>query len=405
MRRHLHVFAILLFIFPGLHGVRAEFAYIPFEKLVADNPVIVAGKIESKKQDRTNARYDIGYIRVAEVLKNTLDKPSIRVGGKIPLSMPSEQRKSIDILYGVGQEGIWILDYREERFWASYPDDLQPLNKKHEILSLIESQKNNSGTIVTGNSEFALDLYSKLKGQKGNLFFSPYSISTALAMVYGGARGQTEKQMAEVLHFSLSQEKLHPEFGALERRLNAAGQEGNYQLSVANALWGQKGYEFLPEFLNLAKQNYSAGLEEVDFVGETEKTRKIINDWIEKKTQNKIKELIKPGILDALTRLVLTNAIYFKGLWEHEFDKEATSDASFTTSAFKKVDVPMMKMTENFKYWGDDNLQVLELPYKGKDLSMMVLLPRSVDRLNRLEALLSLENVNKWLQQLRRRKV
>ncbi len=405
MRRHLLVFTILLFIFPCLQRVRAEFAYISFEKLVADNPVIVVGKIESKKQDTTNPRYAIGSISVTEVLKNTLDKSNIRVGGKIALSMPSQQRKSVDILYNVGQGGIWILDYREDRFWAGYPDDLQPLSKKQEILSLIESQQNNSDTIVTCNSEFALDLYAKLKRQKGNLFFSPYSISTALAMVYGGARGETEKQMAEVLHFSLPQEKLHPAFGALERSLNAAGEQGNYQLSVANALWGQKGYEFLPEFLSLAEKNYSAGLEEVDFKLQTEKTRKIINDWIEKKTQNKIKELIRPGLLDALTRLVLTNAIYFKGLWEHEFDKEATQDASFVTSSFKKVDVPMMNITENFKYWGDDNLQVLELPYKGKDLSMIVLLPRSVDRLNRLEALLSLEKLNKWLQQLRRRKV
>ena len=187
---------------------------------------------------------------------------------------------------------------------------------------------------VAGNSKFAFELYAKLKDDPrvkkdgGNLFFSPYSISTALAMTYAGARGRTEKQMADVLYFSLPQERLHPAFGALEKQLNTGGKKGGYQLSVANALWGQKGYAFLKDFLDLTRKNYGAGLKEVDFVRETEKTRKTINAWVEKKTKDKIKELIQKGVVDNAT-LVLTNAIYFKGDWASKFKEENTHDAGF----------------------------------------------------------------------------
>jgi serpin B len=265
--------------------------------------------------------------------------------------------------------------------------------------------------VVEGNSELAFDLYAKLKDDPkikkdgGNLFFSPYSISTALATTWAGARGRTEKQMAEVLHFTLPQTQLHKAFGSLEKKLNEAGEEGRYQLSVANALWGQAGYNFLAEFLELTERSYGAGLREVDFVTQAEKVRLIINAWVEEKTQEKIKDLIKPGVLDRLTRLVLTNAIYFKGDWANQFDKKQTRDEPFNLNRHKQVKVPMMHIKDKFKYWADDRLQVLQLPYEGEELSMVILLPVKADGLAEMEKTLTSENLEKWLKGLRKQEV
>lgn len=242
--------------------------------------------------------------------------------------------------------------------------------------------------IVKSNTAFAFELYARLCAQEGNLFFSPYSISTALAMTYAGAGGQTETQMAETLHFptyppdSTVQQTVmpfHPAYGRLIERLNAQGQKGDYRLSVANALWGQKDYPFLESFILLNNACYQAGLENVDFVNETEPTRLKINQWVEDKTQDKIKDLIPQGALDAMTRLVLTNAVYFKGDWALQFDKAATVEQDFCLSPDTAVKTPMMYQEEEFKYAQNDLMQILELPYKGGDLSMVILLPRAKD--------------------------
>jgi len=266
-------------------------------------------------------------------------------------------------------------------------------------------------TVTAGNNEFALELYAQLRddpealGQDGNMFFSPYSISTALAMTYAGAGGETAKQMAEVLHFSLPSEKLHGAFGRLEKQLNAAGKKDDYQLHVANALWGQKDYKFLGEFLKVTKDNYGAGLEEVDFRRETEKARVKINTWVEKQTKDKIKNLIPRGVLGSLTRLVLTNAIYFKGDWKSKFEEKDTKDMPFHVTKEKTKQVPMMYQKGDFRYAENDDLQVLELPYKGDDLSMIVLLPKKVDGLKKQEQSLTGENLNKWLERLHEQEV
>ena len=284
-------------------------------------------------------------------------------------------------------------------------------------LSLAEKQQicekmpeANLKSVVTGNTAFALDLYAKLKGDPNatdeNLFFSPYSISTALALAWSGARGETEKQMTEVLHFPLPQEQLHPAFGALETQLNEQSKEGHYQLNVANALWGQNGYCFLPEFLDTTNKYYGAGLRTVDFVTKTEDARKTINVWVEEKTNEKIKELIMPGLLSPMTRLVLTNAIYFKGDWAIQFDKKKTADAKFTISADKKTVVPMMNLKENFKYDQTDLFQIIELPYKGDQLSMIVILPKRIDYLDRVEKeLVNSDKPGHWFKRLRKRDV
>ncbi len=262
-----------------------------------------------------------------------------------------------------------------------------------------------SQVVVRGNSRFALDLYAKLKAQQGNLFFSPYSISTALGMTYAGARGDTAAQMAKVLHFELPQERLHPGFAALINDLNAAGKKGDYQLSIANALWGQKSCGFLKEFLDLTRSRYGAGLNEVDFKKATETARKTINAWVEKQTRDKIKNLIKPGVLNALTKLVLTNAIYFKGNWTLKFEEQQTREEPFTLANGSKLDVAMMHQTAEFRYTQGDDFQALELPYAGERLSMMVLLPVKFDGLAAFEKRLTTENLARWLSTLRHQEV
>ena len=258
-------------------------------------------------------------------------------------------------------------------------------------------------SIVAGNNSFAFDLYRQLARDKGNLFFSPYSISSALAMTYAGARGETAKQMADVLHFSLAPERLHPAFSDLTGMFNAGGK--SYQLSVANALWGQVGYAFLPEFLDITKKYYDAGFKEVDYVKAREQARQTINKWVEAKTNDKIKDLIKPDDLSPLTRLVLTNAIYFKGKWEIQFKPEATRPMPFYISAKEKVDVPMMHQVAKFNYAENDQVQILEMPYTGGDLSMVVLLPKPGYELAKLESMLRPEVIRSWLSQLSKEKV
>jgi serpin B len=265
--------------------------------------------------------------------------------------------------------------------------------------------KSDMAAVVRGNNEFAFDLYAQLKQKDGNLFFSPQSISTALAMTYAGARGTTADEMAKTLHFTLKEDKLHPAFHALIEELNGAGKKRGYQLSVANALWGQKGYKFLPDFLQLTKKNYGAGLREVDFAGDTEGARKTINAWVEKETKDKIKDLLQPGILDSLTRLVLTNAIYFKGDWDRQFKKDLTRKEEFHVSADKKTEAMMMHDDGKFKYFDGGTFQALELPYKGKELSMVVLLPNKIDGLAEFEKTLTAAKVADWLPKLREQEV
>jgi serpin B len=252
--------------------------------------------------------------------------------------------------------------------------------------------------VAEGNNAFAAALYGRLRNQGGNLFFSPESISTALAMAYVGARGGTASQMAQTLHFTLSPEKLHPAMGALLTDLNAA-HEG-YQLSVANALWAQQGYTFLDDFLSLLKTNYGAGLNQVNFKGATEAARLTINQWVEQKTQDKIKDLLQPGALRSDTRLVLTNAIYFKGDWETQFDKAQTRNEEFHLSKAQTTTAPLMHREGRFSYFDGGTFQILEVPYKSKELSLMVFLPKDPGGLAALEASLTDSNMQQWLRQL-----
>jgi serpin B len=237
--------------------------------------------------------------------------------------------------------------------------------------------------LVEGNSAFAFELYQELKEKGGNLFYSPYSISLALVMTYAGASGETAQQMADTLQFLLEQERLHPAFNWLDAELAKRGQDAQgkdgkgFRLNIANAIWGQKDYEFLPAFLDVLAENYGAGLRILDFITETEKSRVAINDWVSDRTEGRIKDLIPPGAITELTRLVLTNAIYFNAAWEYPFNEKVTANGPFYLLDGGQVIVPMMKQAESFGYTEGEGYQAVELPYDGDELSMVILLPAS----------------------------
>jgi serpin B len=259
--------------------------------------------------------------------------------------------------------------------------------------------------VVRGNNRFALDLHAKLRTQPGNLFYSPASISMALAMTYAGARGETAEEMAKVLHFPADQDQLHASFATLRKSLNEPGGAGGYRLSVANRLWGQQGYHFLPDFLAITRESYAAELAPVDFAREPEQARRRINSWVEERTEGKIKDLVPAGVLDDLTRLVLTNAIYFKGDWTKPFPKAATKDDTFHVTSRKSTRVPLMFKRDDLRFWSGDGLKALELPYGKGELAAVLLLPDQIDGLPALEDQLTGDTLDRWLSRLRRRTV
>lgn len=262
-----------------------------------------------------------------------------------------------------------------------------------------------NASLVAGNNAFAIDLYLRLKDGGGNVFFSPYSISGCLAMVYAGARGDTEKQMAQVLHFTGDQEQVSKLFGGLQQQLNAAQKKGEIQLNIANGLWGQQGHPWLPDFLKIAQDQFDARLTQVDFATAAESARQQVNDWVSDKTKGKITNLIPPGLFNHMTRLVLVNAIYFKGNWIHQFKKAVTHPAPFFVTPDRQTQASLMNLTDTFKYAENDSLQMLEMPYVGNDVSMAVFLPKEKDGLKELEASLTPQNLSDWLGQLRPRKI
>jgi serpin B len=237
--------------------------------------------------------------------------------------------------------------------------------------------------LIEGNSAFAFELYQALREEEGNLFYSPHSISVALAMTYAGARNETAEQMAATLQFLLEQERLHPAFNWLDAELasrgeGAQGQDGKgFRLNIVNAIWGQKDYGFLSTFLDVLAENYGAGLRILDFITETEKSRLTINQWVSDQTEGRIEDLIPQGAIDALTRLVLTNAIYFNAAWEYPFDEDTTADGPFYLLDGGQVTVPMMKQTESCGYAEGEGYQAVELQYDGNELSMVILLPEA----------------------------
>ncbi|MDW8221530.1 MAG: serpin family protein [Gemmatales bacterium] len=261
-----------------------------------------------------------------------------------------------------------------------------------------DQAKSDVQTVAQANADFAFDLYHKLRERKGNVFFSPFSISTALAMTSAGARGNTLAQMEKTLHFPFEQKRLHEAFGWLLQHTRSGK---GYQLHVANALWCQEGVPFREEFLSLNDKYYGAKPFAVDYINNTEQARRAINEWVEKQTQNKIKELIKPGVLGSLTRLVLTNAIYFKGDWAIKFDPAKTREEPFFVSLKESVKVPMMYQSGQFAFFREAGVRGIELPYAGKDVTMVLFVTDKLDGLAEFEKSLSAEKLQQWLSKLR----
>jgi serpin B len=259
-----------------------------------------------------------------------------------------------------------------------------------------EEKTPNQEAIVKANNLFTLSLYAKLRSEKGNLFFSPYSIADALAMTAAGARGETLMEMTKTLHLPEDQTHTNAGFRELIKTINGNGKERKFQLSTANALWGQKGFNFLPSFEKTAVDDYHAALKEVDFIKETDKARLAINQWVEEQTKNKIKDLIPAGAVDETTRLVLTNAIYFKAAWAHEFREADTKKEDFKLPGDKKIaDVPFMHKTRDLNYFEGGDFQGLEIPYEDHQLQMVVLLPKETAGLEECEKELTAENLAK----------
>ena len=232
--------------------------------------------------------------------------------------------------------------------------------------------------LVSGNTAFALDLYQSLSASGENLFYSPYSISLALAMTYAGAKGQTEGQVAETLRFSLPQDRLHPAFNAMDLALTSQSQEeekGGFELSIANSVWGQEGHGFRQDYLDTLASIYGGKVRDVNFRRQPESARIRINNWVSEETNGRIEDLIPSGAIDRFTRLVLANAVFFKAEWRLPFDPRVTSRLPFHVLDGSETRVEMMRQTENFSYERGDGYQAVELPYIDSEMSMVILLP------------------------------
>jgi serpin B len=313
------------------------------------------------------------------------------------LRWPLRRPFSFLLWFGVGLVIALILILASR---TTTSDDPIPFNSSADAKALVD-----------GNTGFALDLYQKLKDQPGNLFCSPYSISMALAMTYAGAHGTTANEMARTLHFTVSQEKLPPASGMLTARMKEIQGPNRITLTSANSLWSQQGCRFTTAFLDQLRTGYDGESREVDFVRAPAAASGEINNWVKEKTAGKIKEITAPDQFNTNTRLVLCNAIYFKGKWQKPFREESTRPAPFHVSTNETANVPMMWQTARFKMAQSDDgaVVLLELPYAGGDSSMVILLPASrpanvpgsePSDLPVLERKLTVENLREWLKRL-----
>jgi len=256
-------------------------------------------------------------------------------------------------------------------------------------------------TVVSeGNNRLAIDLYANLAKSDGNLFMSPYSISVALAMTYTGARGSTAAEMREVMYVTVDDDQLLTGFEWIINNMNQRGSTGDFRLAVANSLWGQIGVDFTDEFLGDNQRYYGSEIQQVDFASDPETARMIINKWVEEQTENRIRDLIYEGLLTPTTRLVLANAIYFKGVWQYQFVEDDTKEGNFTLSDGVQVTVPLMQQVETFGYYEQDGFQALSMRYLQSKLRMAVFLPLKTDGIKNFEQSITHENLDLWLRSL-----
>jgi serpin B len=259
-------------------------------------------------------------------------------------------------------------------------------------------------TLTDDNNAFALDLYQSLRAQDGNLIYSPYSISLALALTYAGARGETESQMAQTMHFS-PQNKLHSALNALDLELAKRGEakskdETPLQLDIVNAVWAEQTFPFLKDYLDVIAQNYGAGIQLADFIHQHEAVRKEINGWVSNQTNDKIQNLIPDGVLDPNTKMVLVNAIYFKADWLDQFDPNSTHDSSFHLLDGLDVQVKMMSQSLlGIPYAQGAAYQAIELPYQGEAAAMNIIVPDE-GNFRKFEATLDAQKLNRILSDM-----
>ena len=232
--------------------------------------------------------------------------------------------------------------------------------------------------IAAANNAFAFDMYSQLAqlkaGDKKNVFFSPYSISAAMAICYEGAENTTKEQISNVFYFPANKTVLKVRLERINDKINSDA--GDYELQTANALWVQERYPVKDAYIFNVKKYYDGEVTTLDFVRKPDDSRNIINKWVEARTNDKIKDLVPENSITADTRVIITNAIYFNGKWVYEFDKELTDKKPFYPTGGKEVSVDMMYMCNNFKYGENSKAKIIELPYKGNDLSMYIVLPK-----------------------------
>ena len=258
-----------------------------------------------------------------------------------------------------------------------------------------EPPANTDRDVVTaGANAFGVDLYRDLASKDGaNLFISPTSISTALAMVYAGANGQTAADIAKTMHYDLPADRFHAASGDLLKSMQIKA-EGR-RLAVANALWVEKSYVLSPAYLALTEKHYGAGVKKMDFSKRTQAVG-TINKWVSDNTEQKIKNLFSPSDVTAATRLVLTNTVYLKADWADPFKKSATHDAPFHLSGDKSVTAPMMSQQRRYLYAKADGAQMLSIPYQGDELAFVIVLPDAVDGLGAIEKKLSAAQLSSW---------
>jgi len=308
----------------------------------------------------------------------------------------------IALTLGVIGTGTYFLFVKENKDEPVLPPEInEPVlpSKINEPILPPENTEANPAEItelVNANNQFAFELFTKYLASDENIFFSPFSMSSALGMTFEGARGTTADEMRAVFHFPANDESRRNGFKSILNEINRSGK--NYQLATANALWAQENYQFLDEYFTTVENFYDGEVRNLDFAGDTENSRITINSWIEEKTQDKIKNLLQS--LSPETKLVLTNAIYFKGDWVEQFDKQNTLDREFELISGEKIETPTMYLSKEFNYSETDDWQILELPYRDDELSMLIFLPQ---RDNSTE--LSLTNFAELTRDLQEQKV
>lgn len=273
-----------------------------------------------------------------------------------------------------------------KRHSNAYNSEIKELKSDQHRITTPQPDTDELEELVVGNTDFALSLYQQVRDEPGNLFYSPFSISIAMAMTYAGARNETAQQIEDTLHFTLGQEGLHKAFNFLDLELadreTNPGQdaEDGFRLRVTNSIWGQVGEAYMEEFLNTLALNYGAGLNLLDFMADPEQCRLTINGWVEKETKDRIKDLLPQGTVTVDTRLILTNAIYFKAAWNMPFEPEKTATGEFHLIDGGAMSVDMMNQYGiPLPYARGDGYAAVELPYDGEKLSMMVIVPQDLE--------------------------